>query len=213
MSAVRHLEVRTNNADEATLTVSQLFCNHRLVVRGDRGDDVALVLVADELGPMGIVHLDYGVPVDIQPDPLTDFYLIQIPRSGSASIAQDRQRVISHASTASVLSPTGAVRMSWGAKNPQLCVYLPRTVVEGELAILTGDSVGTPLVFDLAMHLREPGGAAFLRSVEFLAEELRCGSSLIQRPERSSPSRSPLQVNSCSASPTTTATCCELPSR
>ncbi len=183
MSVVRHIELRTNNADEATSMVSQLFCPHRLVPRGDRGTDVALTLRADELGPIGIVHLDYGLPVMIRPEPLTEFYLVQIPRAGSASVVQDSQRVLSHSSTASVLSPTGQVTMSWGAENPQMCVYLRREAVEDELSLLTGRSIDAPLVFDLAMELQEPGSAAFLRSVLFLVEELRLSTSLVQRPE------------------------------
>lgn len=183
MSVVRHIELRTNNADEATALVSQLFCPHRLVPRGDRGTDVALTLRADELGPIGIVHLDYGLPVLIRPDPLAEFYLVQIPRAGSASVVQDRQRVVSHTSTASVLSPTGQVSMSWGAENPQLCVYLRREAVEAELSLLTGQPIDAPLVFDLAMHLQEAGSAAFLRSVLFLVDELRLGTSLVRRPE------------------------------
>lgn len=183
MSVVRHIELSTNNADEATSMVSQLFCHHRLTPSGGRGTDVALTLRADELGPLGIVHLDYGLPVLIRPDPLEEFYLVQVPRSGAASIVQDRQRILSHSTTASVLSPTGQVSMSWGVDNPQLCVYLRRDVVEDELSLLTGQSIDAPLVFDLAMELKESGSAAFLRSVMFLVNELRLGTSLVQRPE------------------------------
>lgn len=183
MSVVRHTELRTNNADEATHEVSQLFCDHRLVPKGGRGADVRLILRADELGSLGIVHLDYGLPVQIRPEPLAEFYLVQIPLGGSASVVQDRQRVLSHTSIASVLSPTGQVTMSWGADTPQLCVYLRRDVVEGELSMLVGQSIDKPLVFDLAMQLQKSGNAAFLRSVLFLVDELRLGTSLVQRPE------------------------------
>ena len=183
MSVVRHTELRTSNTDEATQMVSQLFCNHTLVPQGERGSGVELTLRADELGPLGIVHLDYGTPVKIRPDPLAEFYLVQIPKGGYASIVQDHQRVMSHASTASVLSPTGQVSMSWGTHTPQLCVYLPRSLVEGELSLLVGQSIDKPLVFDLAMPLQESGSAAFLRSVLFLADELRWGTSLLQRRE------------------------------
>lgn len=183
MSVVRHTELRTSSTDEATQMVSELFCNHTLVPQGERGSELELTLRADDLGPLGIVHLDYGTPVQIRPDPLADFYLVQIPKGGSASIVQDHQRVTSHAAVASVLSPTGQVSMLWGEDTPQLCVYLPRSVVEGELSLLVGQSIDKPLVFDLAMPLQESGSAAFLRSVLFLSDELRWGASLLQQPE------------------------------
>lgn len=183
MSVVQHIELKTSSTDEATQMVSELFCHHTLAPQGERGSGIAMTLRADELGPLGIVHLDYGAPVKIRPDPLAEFYLVQIPRGGFASIVQGHQRVMSHTRVASVLSPTQHVSMSWGADTPQLCVYLPRSVVEDELSLLLGQSIDEPLVFELAMPLQASGPAAFLRSVLFLAAELRVGTSVLQRPE------------------------------
>lgn len=183
MPVRRHTEITTSSAAEAQDAVARLFCNHVLEPAGGRDADVGLSLRADELGPLSIVHLDYGAPVAIRPDPLMDFFLVQVPRGGAARIVQDGVEVASSVGVASVLSPTGNVAMEWGAGNPQLCVYLARDVVERELALLLGRPVDKPLVFAPGMVLHEAGNAAWLRSVLFLNDELRRGTSLTQRPE------------------------------
>ena len=182
MDVVRHTEICTRDPEEARAAVAALFCDHELVpLAEDRG--VALTLRADELGPLSIVHLDYGAPVSIKPEPLSDFYLVQIPRGGAAKVIQDGTKVTSTTQTASVLSPTGQVSMTWGAENPQLCLYLSRRLVEAEAAVLIGRPPGKPVVFELGMALAEPDAATFLRSVLFLNDELRRSSMLVHRPE------------------------------
>lgn len=183
MGVLRHTEIATHAADEAQEAVTRVFCDHELTPRGERGDALGMSLRADELGPLGIVHLDYGVPVEIRPVPLGDFYLVQIPRSGGATIVHDGVRVASSPGVASGLSPTGNVSMQWGANNPQLCVYLSRDVVERELVTLMGRPADKPIVFDPGMRLEECGNASFLRGVLYMVDELARGTSLVQRPE------------------------------
>lgn len=183
MGVLRHTELATHSAVEAEEAVARLFVGHRLIPRGSPSQEVGMTLRADEMGPLSIVHLDYGVPVEIRPEPLGEFYLVQVPLSGAATIIQNGVSVGSSTGMASVLSPTGRVTMRWGANNPQLCVYLAREVVERELALLTGHSVDRPLVFSPGMRLQEAGNAAWLRNVLFLVDELRRGTSLVQRPE------------------------------
>lgn len=182
MSIVRHSEVNTTDLDEARSCVASLFCSHRLMPQASESR-VAMTLRADELGPMTIVHLDYGASMRIEPEPLKDFYLVQVPRSGQAEIRQSGQQVLSSPAQASILSPTGEVAMAWFAETPQLCVALRRELVESEAALLLGSSLTEPLVFDLGMRLEQPANASWLRSLLFLVDELRSGTSISQRRE------------------------------
>lgn len=177
---MRHTEVNTSDPELAREAVAQVFCDHSLT---PQPGDVSMTLRADELGSVSIVHLDYGAPVRIQPNPLNHFYLVQLPRSGVANVRQDGQRVVASAAVASVLSPTGEVDMSWEVGTPHVCVALSRTVVESQAEQLLGHSLDEPLVFDLGMGLAESGNASWLRSVFFLADELRSGTTLTQRAE------------------------------
>lgn len=181
MGVVQHTEVNTTDPDEACELVSRLFCDHELAPT--EGSAVAMTVRADELGPLSVVHLDYGATVRIRPDPLAGFYLVQVPRGGGAVVRQDGASVQSGPATASVLSPAGEVDMQWQGHTPQLCVYLRRDVVEREAELLLNDTLDEPLSFQLAMPLAEPGNASWLRSVHFLIDELRSGTSLVQRRE------------------------------
>ena len=80
---MRTTRVQTSDADEARARVADLFCEHRLEPAG-RVVDVELS--AYGAGGAGVVHLDYGVRVDIDPVTIDDFYLVQVPRGGSASV-------------------------------------------------------------------------------------------------------------------------------
>lgn len=180
MSALTHTEVNTADPDEARELVTRVFCEHSLTP--DPGQ-VAMTLRADNMGSMSVVHLDYGAPVRITPDPLEDFYLVQIPRSGAADVRQSGKEIISTPSLASLLSPVGEVDMLWHPGTPQLCVSLRREVVEREASLLLGQPLGEPLVFDLGMDVADAGNASWLRSVLFLVDELRSGTSIARRRE------------------------------
>lgn len=180
MRALKHTEVNTTDVDEARELVSRLFCGHGLIPRPGK---VAMSLRSDQLGSISVVHLDYGAPVQITPEPLDDFYLVQIPRAGQARVRQDGREILSCPATASVLSPQREIEMEWGEANPQLCVSLRRDVVEREASLLLGHPLDEPLNFELGMKLAEAGNASWLRSVLFLVDELRSGTSLAQHRE------------------------------
>ena len=78
--------VTTKDVDAAREGVAAVFCPHGLEPRGT----VDLRLRAARADQVGIIHLDYGATVEISPEPLEDFYLVQIPRSGAARVAQRR---------------------------------------------------------------------------------------------------------------------------
>lgn len=81
----RHREVhvtaptvlRTRDVDLARARVADFFCDHRLDPVG-RAHAIDMRLRIDTVGSMGLVHLDYGEPVQIRPGPLATFYLVQI---------------------------------------------------------------------------------------------------------------------------------------
>ncbi|MGJ3507881.1 AraC family transcriptional regulator [Enemella sp. A6] len=183
MGVLRRHALATQDPDEAQQIVSDVFCEHTLTPIGKARREVDMSLTADEMGPVRLVRLNYGVPVRIQPEPLGDFFLVQVPRTGSADITQDGTDVASLPGVASVLSPTASVTMEWHHDTDQLCVYLARSVVEHELRLMLARPMDKPLIFLPQMKLDDETNAAWLRTVLFLADELRRGTSLTHRPE------------------------------
>ncbi|WP_127128501.1 AraC family transcriptional regulator [Georgenia sp. SYP-B2076] len=177
-AASERLELATRDVDAARAGVGELFCPHRLEPHSPgRGVDLSLRSV--RLGGLAIVEIDYGEAVEILPQELDTFYLVQIPLSGTARIEQGREEIASDPSTASVLSPVDRIRMSWHAGNPQLVVYIDRALLESELTRLLGRRSGAPLLFELAMSTGSPQVRGWLRTVRFLWEEVTSGSALL----------------------------------
>lgn len=167
----------TRDVDEARARVADLFSDHSLAPAD--GPDVDVELRAHGAGGAGVVHLDYGVRVDIDPVTIDDFYLVQVPRGGSAKVRVGRSTVIATTRTASILSPGEPVRMTWAQNSPHLCVYLSRSLVEGEAARLLGGPTRIAPVFEAAWDLTSDAAASWLRAVDFLAGGLAEGDPLL----------------------------------
>ncbi len=166
--------VATTDVDEARVEVGRLFCPHRLTPSA--GADLRLELRARRFGALGLVHLDYGAPVRIEPGQLTSFYLVQRPLTGRASIHQGRDEIVSTPSLASVLSPHLPVRMDWGQNNPQSIVYFSRQAVQDHLGRLLGHPVSDPVHFELGMSSAGAQVQAWLRTVDYVEGELERGN-------------------------------------
>jgi AraC-like DNA-binding protein len=117
-------------------------------------------------------RLEYGAEVEIDPDRLDDFFLVQIPVSGHASIACGNRRFDSTPRAASLVSPTLPLHMRWHAGNAQVCVRFERDVVEQHCAAHLGHALDQPLEFEPELQLDTPAGQYFLRLVGLFAEEL-----------------------------------------
>ncbi len=161
MGALRSTEVQTRDVDQARTEVGQIFCPHRLlpVSRGS----VDLDLRARRIGSVGLVSLDYGAAVRIEPGSLESFYLVQLPLAGSANIRQGRDEI----------------RMKWNAGTPQSIVYIERCALEQRLARMLDQPLAAPLRFDLAMSTRRSGAKSWLRAVDYVRDEVRSDASLV----------------------------------
>lgn len=161
--------LRTSDVDLARSEVTRLFCPHRLTPTR-RGVDVRLSARRGERA--GVVQLDYGRPVHIEPGELERFYLVQIPLAGAACIRHQGREFVSTPQLASVLSPDDPVDMAWGAGNPQLICWLARSAVEERLAAELGEPV-SGLRFAPALDVTSRAGRRWAAAVQRCA---RAGS-------------------------------------
>ncbi|MCG5470729.1 AraC family transcriptional regulator [Micromonospora sp. LAH09] len=176
--------VRTNDVDQARAEVGRVFCPHQLTPQaGVRS--VQLRMAARRVGGVGVIDLDYGQEVQIEPPPLETFYLVQIPRAGSAMVRHSGHTVASTPGTASVLSPYEPSHMRWSEGTPHRIFYADRRAVDRELARLLGRAVDVPVRFDLAMVMTTSTAQAWARGVAFLADELSqpTDASLFDHPQ------------------------------
>ncbi|CAM5789025.1 AraC family transcriptional regulator [Castellaniella caeni] len=144
----------SGDLEETQLRVSGVMQSHRLRVPGS-GKSLDAAMHHFGLGEVSLSHLRYGAAVCIEPDPLGDFYLVQMPLHGCADIRSGGQAIDSDTELASVLNPDDEVHMHWGAGNDQLMLRLSGSLLERTLVGLLGHPLDAPLRFDLGFRWRE----------------------------------------------------------
>jgi AraC-like DNA-binding protein len=106
-------------------------------------------------GGISLNRLKYGADVDIEPGPLDDFYLIQMPLAGQARIVSGAQEVASDPDMAVVISPTDSTVMRWSGDCDQLMVRIDRALVERAIGALSGRLEPETVRFQLGFRWRE----------------------------------------------------------
>lgn len=144
----------STDSEEVRTKVARVFCPHDLIqVSGQQRFASRHNLV--RLGETALNYLTYGTAVDILPDCLQTFFLVQIPLSGHAEIECGRQRIQSSAALASVLSPDQPTRMRWSDDNRQVLLWIPRKALESRLAEQLGHALDAPLEFRLGLSTQD----------------------------------------------------------
>ncbi|MEV1320365.1 AraC family transcriptional regulator [Micromonospora arborensis] len=176
--------VRTDDVDQARAEVGRVFCPHRLIPQAGV-HSVHLRMAARRVGGVGVIDLDYGQAVRIQPPALETFYLVQIPRAGNTVVRHGGHTVTSTPGVASVLSPYDPSDMHWSEGSPHRIFYADRRSVDRELARLLGRPVDDPVRFDVGMAMTTSTAQAWARGVAFLADELSqpMDASLFDHPQ------------------------------
>ncbi len=114
-----------NDISAVCSEVGKVFKPHALRSRSGT-DVVGASMHRVALGKLGLYRLEYSQGVDIVPDRLEQFYLIQLPMRGYAEICSDNQRFISSPEMASLLSPDLPISMVWQGGSPQLVLRIEK---------------------------------------------------------------------------------------
>ncbi len=167
----------SSDQDQARAAVGAVFKPHRLAIGGNR---LAARLHHAPLGAVSFNRLAYGAEVEIDPGPMGDFLLVQMPLSGQADVACGTQRILSDADLASVLTPSDPVRMRWSADNDQLIVRVELGALERVCAAYLGRRPEQALRFALGMAWRRQAG--WYQLMQYLADLLACSPEAAQHP-------------------------------
>ena len=144
----------SRDLEETRAQVGRVMKPHDLGVVG-RSQRIDARMHHVSLGDVALSRLRYGADVDIRPGPLEDFFLVQMPLVGHAHIESGSEHVASGPELASVLSPTEATAMRWGADNDQIMVRIARPLMERTLASQLGHPLIDPLKFQLGFRWRD----------------------------------------------------------
>ncbi|MEM8959541.1 MAG: GNAT family N-acetyltransferase [Pseudomonadota bacterium] len=127
----------TCDVDEARDIVARNFCSHRLE-RMSAGDRFNACQNRVDGKRLSLNYIRYGADVTIEPGELSDFYLIQIPITGTAYVQNGTRSVWSTRSMGVVLNPDRNTTMRWHAGCEQVLVQIERSYMAEVATRMTG---------------------------------------------------------------------------
>lgn len=146
---------RTVRLDEAQAFVADMFVPHGL--GAPRAADQREVSVSRAyMGGVAMHAMDYGREVRIAPQPLADFYLIQVPVTGAARIDEGGAAHEVTVGEASLLPACDPIEMTWSADCRHLVIEVDRRTIEHEAELLLDRALPMPVKFDVHVPWSAP---------------------------------------------------------
>lgn len=172
----------TNDLDAARAHISALFVPHQLDIVGcDQVLDVRIGRA--EIEGISLIYHRHGASVRVRPQPLRDFFLLQIPISGEAHVRVDQQDIYCSTKQAVMISPTAGVDMRFAQGCEQLIVRVERSDLERHLEQQLGREPTVALQFAPAVSLTTSGAREIGSLLQFM---------MISLTDREGISRSPI---------------------
>lgn len=157
--------IRSRSAEDARQRVGKVFSPHRLELRGDtRRLDVWHNRVTLGVSSLNVLH--YGAEVEIDPGERGDFYLVQLPLTGSARVTSGSHDVQVNRDVLSVLQPRVPSRMHWSTDCTMLLLQAPSRVVQDYV----GDGERPRMALSRCRH--EPEVAAWCQAMLDMARNI-----------------------------------------
>nr|WP_240319900.1 transcriptional regulator [Rhodococcus jostii] len=156
------------------ITTVQIASDGKAALPFDRLEPVHLATA----GAIGLYYFDYGTDARMNPNDPGDFYVVQIPLSGTARITSGAEEFDSTMSVASILQPGRPATMQWHEGQTQLIIRLARRNLEEHLQEILGTPLSEPLRFETQMELESPPVRGWREAVELLEHEVANHASI-----------------------------------
>ena len=152
-----HPLLRTGDLDEARHRVTEKYCDHKLN-KISRSDHLAVRFNHVAGRHVSINYLHYGADVQIDPGLLREFYLLQVPLSGTAMISHRGQEIVASTQTATLLNPDRETQMHWRGDCRKLMLQIDKTYLEAVAQDLSGNALPGTIRFDPVVDLTVAAG-------------------------------------------------------
>lgn len=153
---------RTSDVDYARSRVSEVYCDHRLSLKSGKLDAFHYHMPFDGIS---FNYMGYGPKSEIEPGFLGDFYLIQLPVKGTATIQVNGKTIESSPGKASVLNPSVYTKMSWSDGCEQLMLQISKDTIHSALGGCLGYPVSKNLTFSPYMETGNGQHASWWRHI------------------------------------------------
>ena len=153
---------RTNDVDYARSRVSEVYCDHRLSLKKGQLDAFHYHMPFEGIS---FNYMGYGPQSQIEPGYLGDFYLIQLPVKGTATIQVNDQVIESNPGKASVINPSAYTKMTWSDGCEQLMLQISKDKVHSILSGCLGRPITSNLIFSPYMETNIGSHASWWRHI------------------------------------------------
>ncbi|GAA0788787.1 AraC family transcriptional regulator [Marinobacterium sediminicola] len=170
---------KSGDVDEVHSKVGDAFKPHRLTPT-QRNSSLDSRLHQFSMGHVSFHRLKYGAAVEVDPDCLEDFFLIQMPVSGQAEISCGDCSLITSCHQGVVLNPTQRLKMHYDSQCDQLMLRIDRRELERICSRYLGHSVKQPVQFDCHLNWRD--SPAWIHMLEYITQMQRDLPECLQQP-------------------------------
>lgn len=169
----------SRDVDEVRSKVGAAFKPHRFIPsRNTSTLDSRMHQVV--MGNVSLHRLKYGASVDVDPDSLDDFFLIQLPISGQAEINCGDCSLISDCRQGVVLNPTQRLKMRYDTDCDQLMLRISRQELENVCSRYLGHSIKHPIEFECLLEWQH--SPVWLHMLEYITQLQKEAPDCVQQP-------------------------------
>ena len=173
----KHELFRSTDLDETRSLVGDVYCDHKLQITNGALDAFHYHIPFDGIS---FNYMGYGAECIIEPGCLGDFYLLQLPLKGHATIVADGHEFHSHPGKASILNPNSYTKMRWSGGCEQLLVQIEKRKVNSSLAGCLGRTFGEEVSFNPNIIENDEKQSAWWRHVISFIQQYNQTNSFYQ---------------------------------
>jgi len=150
-----HLIVDTRSIEYAKDVAASSFVPHKLKrIRGK--NDFHFVHSHAFLDDISLCYTSYGNELVVAPEPMGEFYLVQIPLHGNINICSNNETSCLDGMTSSIISPMNHNRFHWSEDAGVISIKIERHALEHQLQGLIQSDVNSAIEFELEMKTADP---------------------------------------------------------
>jgi AraC-like DNA-binding protein len=168
----------TTDIEVIHASVADVLCPHKINISGASAPVDKAIMHHAPLPNGDIIYLVYGTELRVDVSQL-GFFLVEVPLTGASTTYCGDGRELSGPGQAVVSGPYQQFATEWTVDCSKLLIKLESNVLESYLSTLLGRRQIRALDFDMGMDLASDTSASFLRTVQWIIDDLEQAGSII----------------------------------
>ena len=168
----------SSDLDESRFYLSHLFKPHELNILGK--EQLLDVKVANtDFDKLSFINMRHGANVEIYPGKLENFFLLQVPVSGTGEVRIDSTKIDCSPEVAYMMSPTFDVEMKFLKNCEHVILKIERNNLESFLERQLQRTLNVPLEFQPAVYIREGKNQELMSMITYISQQLSSPQSTL----------------------------------